>query len=101
MPVPDNEQGTMRDDRQRARMTSAFCVYRTSWTTGEHRQDAQKGQTSHTPNPGAPRRALSQARPQRAKRRRRTLRYVELLSEARTLLADFFSFLRKHQEGVG
>jgi len=31
-------------------------------------QDAQKDQTSHPPNPGAPRRALSQARPQRAKR---------------------------------
>ncbi len=30
-------------------------------------QDAQKGQTSHPPNPGAPRRALSQARPQRVK----------------------------------
>jgi len=28
-------------------------------------QDAQKGQTSHPPNPGAPRRALSHARPQR------------------------------------
>jgi hypothetical protein len=27
-------------------------------------QDAQKGQTSHPPNPGAPRRALSHARPQ-------------------------------------
>jgi len=39
-------------------------------------QDAQKGRS---------------ARPQRAKRRRRTLRYVELLSEARTPLADFFS----------
>ena len=33
------------------------------------------------------------ARPQRAKRRRRTLRYVELLSEARTPLADFLSIL--------
>ena len=33
------------------------------------------------------------ARPQRAKRRRRTLRYVELLSEARTPLAAFFSIL--------
>jgi hypothetical protein len=33
------------------------------------------------------------ARPQLAKRRRRTLRYVELLSEARTPLADFFSIL--------
>jgi len=29
-------------------------------------QDAQKGQTSHPPNPGAPRRTLTQARPQRA-----------------------------------
>ena len=29
-------------------------------------QYAQKDQTSHPPNPGAPRRALSQARPQRA-----------------------------------
>jgi hypothetical protein len=43
MPVPDDEQGTMNDERQRVRMTPAFCVHRTSWTTGEHRQDAQKG----------------------------------------------------------
>jgi len=28
-------------------------------------QDAQTGQTSHPPNPGAPRRALPRARPQR------------------------------------
>ena len=28
-------------------------------------QDAQKGQTSHPPNPGAPRRAVPRARPQR------------------------------------
>jgi hypothetical protein len=35
------------------------------------------------------------ARPQRTKRRRRTLRYVELLSEARTNLADVFSILLK------
>jgi len=27
-------------------------------------QDVQQGQTSHPPNPGAPRRAFSQARPQ-------------------------------------
>ena len=66
----------------------------TSGTLGEYsQQDAQKGQTSHPPNPGAPRRALPQARPQRAKRRRRTLRYVEVLSEARTPLAAFFSIL--------
>jgi hypothetical protein len=41
-------------------------------------QDAQKGRP---------------ARPQRAKRRRRTLRYVEPLSDARTKLAGFFSIL--------
>src|SRR3972149_1784051 len=33
------------------------------------------------------------ARPQRAKKRRRTFRYVELVSEARTPLADFFSIV--------
>jgi hypothetical protein len=33
------------------------------------------------------------ARPQRAKRRRRMLRYVESLSDVRTMLADFFSIL--------
>ena len=32
-------------------------------------QDAQKGRTSHPPNPGAPRRALTQARLQRVKDR--------------------------------
>jgi hypothetical protein len=32
-------------------------------------QDVQKVQTSHPPNPGAPRRALSLARPQRVKGR--------------------------------
>jgi hypothetical protein len=42
------------------------------------RQDAQ------TVRPG---------RPQRAKRRGVPLRYVELLSDARTKLADFFSIL--------
>jgi uncharacterized protein YcbX len=41
-------------------------------------QDAQKGRP---------------ARPQRAKRRGGTLRYVEPLSDARTPLADFFSIL--------
>jgi len=33
-------------------------------------QDVQNVQTSHPPSPGAPRRALSQARPQRVKGRR-------------------------------
>jgi len=32
-------------------------------------QDAQKGQMSHEPRPGALRRAVPRARPQRAKRR--------------------------------
>ena len=41
------------------------------------------------PTPGAPRRASSQTRPQRAKRRG----YVERLNQARTPLADFFSIL--------
>src|SRR6267143_1737928 len=85
-------------------------------------QDAQKGQTSHPPNPGAPRRALSQAR--RSERRgeevhtalrvgrspllwvlangkaptafptsEKLLLNVEPLSAARTKLADFFSIL--------
>jgi hypothetical protein len=31
-------------------------------------QDAQKGQLSHPPNPGAPRRAVPRARPQRLKK---------------------------------
>ena len=52
-----------------------------------------KGQTSHPPNPGAPSRAVSLARPQQAKRRGVPLRYVESLSDARTKLAGFFSFL--------
>src|SRR5687768_486280 len=47
-----------------------------------------KSQPSHPPNPGAPRRAFSPARPQRAKRRD-----VEPLSDARTKLADFFNIL--------
>ncbi len=54
---------------------------------------AQKDQTSHPPNPGAPRLALSQARPQRAKMRGRALRCVKPLSDARTPLAGFFSIL--------
>jgi hypothetical protein len=37
--------------------------------TSGFQQDAQKGQTSHPPNPGAPRRTLSHARPQQAKGR--------------------------------
>ena len=32
---------------------------------------------------------------------RRTLRYVELLSDARTMLADFFSILLQKHEGPG
>ncbi len=32
------------------------------WAVGKHWQDAQKGRTSHLPHPGAPRRAVPQAR---------------------------------------
>ena len=89
---------------------------------GHIAQDAQKGQTSHPPNPGAPRRAVPRARTQRAKRRGGTYRTlcgpfalamglgerkspysvsdseklllnVEPLSDVRTKLADFFSIL--------
>ena len=38
------------------------------YSKGTLPQDTQKGQTSHPPNPGAPRRAVPRARPQRAKR---------------------------------
>jgi hypothetical protein len=62
-------------------------------------QDARKGQTSHPPNPGAPRRALSQARPQRVKTPEAyPLGYVEDLNDARTTLAAFFSLLLLHEQ---
>ena len=61
-------------------------------------QDAQKGQTSHPPNPGAPRRALSQARPQQMKApEAQPLGYVEDAFEARTPLAEFFSILLRNR----
>ena len=85
-------------------------------------QDAQKGQTSHPPIPGAPRRALpKQGRSERRGEEVQTalrvgrsplqwilangkappalpttenlIRYVEPLSDARTMLAGFFSIL--------
>ena len=74
-------------------------------------QDAQKGQTSHPPNPGAPRRAVPRTRPQRATgdchlsgrwlspsdsgtgTGQCRSQSPEPLSEARTPLADFFSIL--------
>jgi hypothetical protein len=60
-------------------------------------QDAQKGQTSHPPSPGAPRRALSLARPQPKNRPQAyPLGYVEDFDESRTKLADFFSILLDH-----
>jgi len=37
--------------------------------TSEELQDAQKGRTSHPPNPGAPRRTIPRTRPQWATRR--------------------------------
>jgi hypothetical protein len=92
-------------------------------------QDAQKGQTSHPPNPDAPRRVLAQARPQRAPNdsssklaRRYSPRMARLSPPLRAsneglreaarcastegsvgpslpLLADFFSILLKTVEG--
>ena len=59
-------------------------------------QDAQNGQTSHPPNPGAPRRALSQARPQPKKAPQAyPLGYVEDAFEVRTQLAGFGDILLK------
>ena len=56
-------------------------------------QDAQKSQTSHPPNPGAPKRAL----PKQGRSTRRgeayPLGYVEGLNDTRTLLANYFSML--------
>jgi hypothetical protein len=59
-------------------------------------QHAQKGQTSHPPNPGALRRALSKQRRNSAADPRfmfRASRFTVPESHARTLLADFFSIL--------
>ena len=57
-------------------------------------QDAQKGQPSHPPNPGTPRRALFQSRPQPKNRPQAyPLGYVEDLFKARTKLEGFFSIL--------
>jgi hypothetical protein len=71
---------------------------------GKSLQDAQKGQTSHPPNPGAPRRALSHARPRSAADPRFTFhasRFTVPGSEARTKLADFFSFLLLYEQQAG
>jgi|GraSoi013_1_20cm_4_1032433.scaffolds.fasta_scaffold24136_2 hypothetical protein len=65
-----------------------FCEARSS---GE---DAQTGQVSHPPYPGAPRRAFSQARPQAEQEPEAyPLGHVEDFDEPRTLLADFLSIL--------
>ena len=59
-------------------------------------QDAQNGQTSHPPNPGAPRRALPKQGRCFAADPRFTfhaLRFTAPGNEARTLLAYFFSIL--------
>ena len=70
------------------------------WHNGETLpQDAQKGQNSHPPNPGAPRRALSQSRPQLLADPRFTFhasRFTVPVSDARTKLADFFSILSEN-----
>ena len=54
---------------------------RTSRATGEHRAGCSKRPSSKAAT---------------SEEARRTLRYVELLSEARTPLADFFSILLEH-----
>jgi hypothetical protein len=62
-------------------------------------QDAQKDQTSHPPNPGAPRRAFSKQGRNSSVDPRFTFhasRFTVLESEARTPLADFFCILLEH-----
>ena len=57
-------------------------------------QDAQKGQTSHPPNPGAPRRAVPRARPQGGCSFCNVSRFTPHVSRiCRTPLADFFRIL--------
>ena len=59
----------------------------------------KKATVNHPPNPGAPRRALSQARPQtRTLPEAYPLGYVEDVFEARTTLEAFFSVL-SHKRG--
>ena len=56
-------------------------------------QDAQKGQTSHPPNPWRAKTRLVPSKAAASEEARRTLRYVEPLSDARTMLVDFFTIL--------
>ena len=55
---------------------------------------------SYPPNPGAPRHAFSQARPQQARRRGVPSWYVEPLCNARTKLAVFFTILLDLELGI-
>jgi hypothetical protein len=63
-------------------------------------QDAQRGQPSHPPDPGAPRRALSAGK-SAAPRLTLVSRFTVPGSEARTPLADFFSILLNVADGRG
>ena len=61
---------------------------------GRLTQDAQKAQTSHPPDPGAPRRALSKSRPKGVGRLRRTREGTSQGDTGlKTPLAGFFSSL--------
>jgi hypothetical protein len=66
-------------------LQSKWCGKFSAPSGGEALQGAQKGRS---------------ARPQQAKRGRRTLRYVEPLSEVRTPLADFFSTLAERSTAL-
>ena len=56
-------------------------------------QAVQKGPRFSPAHPGAPRRTVPQARPQRVKTRGAPLRYVEGLNDARTTRSGFFNSL--------
>ncbi len=79
--------------RGKTRLLQNALLRSHAWWGQNSPQDAQIDQPSHPPNLGAPRRVLSLARPQRARRRIVLFAYVEPLSDARTALAVFFSIL--------
>ncbi|MBK5282058.1 MAG: DUF3365 domain-containing protein [Nitrospiraceae bacterium] len=79
--------------RGKTRLLQNALLRSHAWWGQNSPQVSQIDQPSHPPNPGAPRRVLSLARPQRARRRIVLFAYVEPLSDARTKLAVFFSIL--------
>src|ERR1700704_541112 len=64
-----------------------------SGTTGEHHAGCSKSPTFSPTQPWRAKTRLVPVKAAASEEARRTLRYVEPLSDARTMLADFFSIL--------